>query len=184
MQKLPRTFYTQDTLVVAKSLLGKFLVRRRQENEFIGKIVEVEAYLGAHDLACHSSKGSTPRTQIMFGPAGYSYVYLIYGIHHCFNIVTEQEGIGSAVLIRALEPIKNIQGRTQGPGLLTKAMHINKQLNGHDLLSDSLFIAAPETPNTHFNIVERPRIGVDYAGEWAHKLLRFYIKGNGFISRK
>ena len=177
-QKLPREFYERDTITVAKELLGKYLIHQ----QYIGKIVEVEAYIGQHDLASHTSKGLTPRTKVMFGPAGHAYVYMIYGMYYCTNIVTETEGIGSGVLLRALEPIQNIQGRTQGPGLLSRAMHIDKQLNAHDLTSDSLYIAAPNNQDA-LTIVEKPRIGVDYAKEWAAKLLRFYIKDNAFISK-
>ncbi|HAT9474284.1 TPA: DNA-3-methyladenine glycosylase, partial [Legionella pneumophila subsp. pneumophila] len=101
MRKLPRPFYERDTVLVAKELLGKYLVHHDGLEEKIGRIVEVEAYLGQHDLACHSSKGLTKRTKVMFGPAGYAYVYLIYGMYYCMNVVTEKEGIGSAVLIRA-----------------------------------------------------------------------------------
>lgn len=183
MQKLPRTFYARDTKIVAKELLGKFLVHKFNGVEHIGKIVEVEAYLGPHDLAAHSSKGLTPRTQIMFGPAGHAYVYLIYGIYYCVNVVTECVGHGSAVLIRALEPIKNITGRTQGPGLLTRAMGIDKRLNGHDLLSDDFYIATASEQKT-FTISKSPRIGVDYAKHWAKRHLRFYIAENSFVSKK
>src|SRR5690348_7616811 len=159
MKKLPRSFYNRDTLTVAKELLGKYLVHQDKDIIRIGKIVEVEAYLGAHDLAAHSAKGLTPRTKVMFGPPGYSYVYLIYGIYHCMNVVTEEEGHASAVLIRALEPIKNIKGRTQGPGLLCKAMSIDRQLHGHDLLSSDFYIAAANKENS-FHIIKKRRIGV------------------------
>ena len=183
MQKLPRHFYDRDTIVVAQELLGKWLVHESNGVERIGKIVEVEAYLGEHDLAAHSSKGLTERTKIMFGPPGHAYVYLIYGVHHCMNVVTERQGHASAVLLRALEPVKNIEGRTQGPGLLCRALAIDKKLNGLDLLSDDFFIAAPATAEK-FSVVKRPRIGVDYAKHWAKRLLRFYVKGNPFISKK
>ena len=183
MQKLPRRFYDRDTVLVARELLGNFLVHRAGGVERIGKIVEVEAYLGAHDRAAHSSKGITERTKVMFGPPGFAYVYLIYGIHHCMNVVTEGEGNGAAVLLRAVEPIKNISGKTNGPGLLCRAMEIDRGLNAQDLLSDNFFIAAPEVAEK-FSIVQRPRIGVDYAGNWAKKLLRFYIKGSSFVSRR
>ncbi|CZL55135.1 DNA-3-methyladenine glycosylase [Legionella pneumophila] len=182
MRKLPRPFYERDTVLVAKELLGKYLVHHDRLEEKIGRIVEVEAYLGQHDLACHSSKGLTKRTKVMFGPAGYAYVYLIYGIYYCMNVVTEKEGVGSAVLIRALEPIKNIQDRTQGPGLLSKAMRIDSKLNHRDLLSNDFYIAEPYGP-TDFTIIEKPRIGVHYAKEWADALLRFYIKDNPYISK-
>lgn len=182
MHKLPREFYDRDTAVVAQELLGKYLVHKFQGVERIGKIVEVEAYLGPHDLAAHSAKGITPRTKIMFGPPGYAYVYLIYGIYHCLNVVTEGENHGSAVLLRALEPIKNITGRTHGPGLLCKALDINKSLNGHDLLGDEFFIASP-TVQEKFKMVKSKRIGIPYAKHWANRLLRFYIKGNAFVSK-
>jgi DNA-3-methyladenine glycosylase len=151
--------------------------------ERMGRIVEVEAYLGPHDLAAHSAKGLTARTKPMFGPPGHAYVYLIYGMYHCMNVVTQPEGVASAVLLRALEPVQHIDGRTQGPGLLCRAMHIDKRLNGHDLLSDDLFIGDDGYPR-RFGIMKRPRIGVDYAGHWARRLLRFYIKGNTWVSRR
>lgn len=182
MQKLLREFYNRDTTTVAKELLGHYLVHRVDGREYIGKIVEVEAYLGQHDLACHTSKGLTKRTSIMFGPAGYAYIYMIYGMYYCFNVVTEGEGQGSAILIRALEPIQQIELRTQGPGLLCRAMHIDKQLNGHDMSSDNFYICKP-VEEEKFTIVARPRIGVAYAQEWAKELLRFYIEGNSFVSK-
>jgi DNA-3-methyladenine glycosylase len=182
MQKLPRTFYDRDTIVVAKELLGKFLVHKSNSIERVGKIVETEAYLGPHDLAAHSAKGRTKRTEIMFGPPGHAYVYLIYGMYFCMNVVTEREGHASAVLLRAIEPVKNIEGRTCGPGLLCRAMQIDKQLHGRDLLSDNFFITEPDKTEK-FSIVKRPRIGVDYAKHWAKRHLRFYIKDNPFVSR-
>lgn len=181
-QPLPRSFYDRDPVTVATELLGKRLVHVAGGIERIGRIVEVEAYLGPHDLAAHSAKGLTPRTRVMFGPPGHAYVYLIYGMYHCMNVVTQQEGTASAVLLRALEPVKNIEGRTQGPGLLCKAMHIDKRLNGHDLVSDDFYIAQEDPPARH-RIVKRPRVGVDYAGHWAKRLLRFYILGTPYVSR-
>lgn len=181
--KLKRSFYDRDTVTVAKELLGKYLVHISDGVERIGKITEVEAYLGPHDLASHTSKGLTPRTKIMFGPPGHAYVYLIYGMYHCINAVTEHEGHGSAVLLRAIEPIKNITGRTQGPGLLCKAMAIDKRLNGHDLESTDFFIAAPRAAEP-IKIAKSSRIGVDYAKHWAKRHLRFYIKDNRFVSKR
>lgn len=182
MDKLPRTFYDRDTVLVARELLGKHLVHVCDGVEQIGRIVEVEAYLGPHDLAAHSARGLTRRTKTMFGPPGHAYVYLIYGMYHCMNVVTQAEGHASAVLLRAVEPVQNVEGRTQGPGLLCKAMHIDRRLNDHDLLSDDFYVAAPASTGP-FAIVKRPRIGVDYAGPWAKRLLRFYIRANSFISR-
>lgn len=182
MRKLSRAFYNRDTVVVAQELLGKYLVRSTRGVERVGRIVEVEAYLGPHDLAAHSSKGLTARTRVMFGPPGHAYVYLIYGMYWCMNVVTQPEGLASAVLLRAVEPVQNIAGRTQGPGLLCKAMGIDKRMNGQDLLSDELYIARGAARES-FSIVRRSRIGVDYAGHWARRLLRFYIKGNAFVSK-
>ena len=178
MRKLPRSFYDRDTILVARELLGKYLVHADR----VGRIVEVEAYLGPHDLAAHSARGLTERTKVMFGPPGHAYVYMIYGMYYCMNVVTEREGHASAVLLRAVEPIQNVSGRTQGPGLLCKAMGIDKRLNAHDLLSDDFHIATPPKRKP-ISVVQRPRIGVDYAGRWAKRHLRFYIKGNPFVSR-
>ena len=183
MVRLPRAFYDRDTIQVAQELLGKLLVHRVDEVERVGRIVEVEAYLGPHDLAAHSARGLTPRTRVMFGPPGHAYVYLIYGIYHCVNVVTQAEGIASAVLLRALEPVRNVSGRTQGPGLLCRALAIDKRLDGHDLLSEDFHIAQDELA-PRIGIVRRPRIGVDYAGVWARRLLRFYVRGNPYVSRK
>jgi len=183
MRKLPRGFYDRETVLVARDLLGKHLVHRVAGVERIGRIVEVEAYLGPHDLAAHSARGLTQRTRVMFGPPGHAYVYLVYGMHWCMNVVTEEAGHASAVLLRALEPVKNIEGRTQGPALLTRAMGIDKRLNGHDLLSGDLYVADPGG-DAPIRIVRRPRIGVDYSGHWARRLLRFYVAGSPFVSRK
>ncbi len=182
MRMLKRSFYDRDTRVVATELLGKYLVRVAGGVERIGRIVEVEAYLGPHDRAAHSSRGRTERTKVMFGPPGHAYVYMIYGMYYCMNVVTEHTGHAAAVLLRALEPVRNIEARTQGPGLLCKAMGIDKRLNAHDLVSDALYIAAPARAKP-VTIVKRPRIGVDYAGYWARRHLRFYVKGSPFISR-
>lgn len=179
---LPRAFYDRDTVTVARELLGKHLVHRFAGVEYTGRIVEVEAYLGPHDLASHSSRGLTARTRTMFGPPGHAYVYLVYGMHCCMNVVTERDGHASAVLIRAVEPGKNVEGSTRGPGRLCKAMHIDRRLNDHDLVSDDFFIAQHHDTGT-LKIVKRPRIGVDYAGRWARRHLRFYIRDNPFVSK-
>jgi DNA-3-methyladenine glycosylase len=181
--KLPRKFYDRDTIAVARDLIGKNLVHISGGVERIGRIVEVEAYLGSHDFASHSARGLTRRTSIMFGPPGHAYVYMIYGKHYCMNAVTEAEGRASAVLLRALEPVKNLDGRTNGPGLLCKAMHIDRHLNGCDLTTGQFHIAA-EPPAAPLKIVRRPRIGVEYAGSWARKPLRFYLEGNPYVSRR
>ena len=182
MRKLERKFYDRDTIAVARELLGKYLVHRSRGVELIGRIVEVEAYLGPHDLAAHSSKGLTERTKVMFGPPGHAYVYLIYGMYFCMNVVTEREGRGAAVLLRAIEPEQNIVGRTQGPGLLSRAMHIDRRLNAHDLLSDDFYIAAPLVRES-LVIVKGPRVGINCPRHWARRHLRFYLKNNPFVSR-
>lgn len=178
---LPRDFYVRDTETVAMALLGKNLVHHCSEGMRIGRIVEVEAYLGPHDKASHSAKGVTRRNRVMFGPPGHAYVYLIYGIHHCMNVVTEAEGHGAAVLLRALAPVVGIEGRTSGPGLLCKAMGIDRSMNGIDLCGDTLYVA--EENGETFSVARRPRIGVDYAGKWAKQHLRFYIQDSPHISR-
>lgn len=182
-RKLSSDFYKRDTVTVARDLLGRHLVHVVGGEERVGRIVEVEAYLGPQDLAAHSSKGLTERTRVMFGPAGHAYVYLIYGIYCCMNIVTEGEGRGSAVLLRALEPVANLDAKTGGPGLLCRAMQIDRRLYGHDLASDDFFVAQGE-PVPDDDIVARPRIGVAYAGIWATKLLRFYIRDNPYVSKR
>ena len=183
LQRLDRSFYDRETIIVARELLGKYLVHRSDGLERIGRIVEDEAYLGPHDLAAHSSKGLTNRTKVMFGPPGHAYVYMIYGMYYCMNVVTEREGHASAVLLRAVEPVENIDGRTQGPGLLCKAMGIDRRLNGHDLVTDDFYVADPPEERP-FTIVKRPRIGVAYAKHWQKRLLRYYIEGNPFVSKK
>jgi DNA-3-methyladenine glycosylase len=180
--RLERSFYDRETTLVARDLLGTWLVHRARDVFRVGRIVEVEAYLGPHDRAAHSARGRTPRTEVMFGPPGHAYVYLIYGIHCCMNVVTEADGRAAAVLLRALEPIHGLEQRTQGPGLLCKAMGIDRRFCGQDLLSDTLFIAGGQGEPVR-SIVKRPRIGVDYAGAWAKRLLRFYERGNQYVSR-
>jgi DNA-3-methyladenine glycosylase len=182
MRKLPRSFYNRDTILVARELLGKLLVHKSRGVERIGRIVETEAYLGPHDRAAHSARGVTERTRVMFGPPGHAYVYFIYGMHYCMNVVTEPVGRGCAVLLRAVEPVQNVTDRTCGPGLLCRALRIDQHRNAHDLLSDNFYIAAPARAEP-FSIIKRPRVGVDYAGSWARRHLRFYIQGNPFVSR-
>lgn len=191
--KIPRSFYEQSTLEVARQLLGKHLVRRHPKGTTVGRIVETEAYVGPEDKACHASRGRTARTQIMFGPAGFAYVYLIYGFYHCLNIVTEQIDYPAAVLIRGVEPLKGIslmraRRRTErehnlasGPGKLCQAFAIDRSLNGQDLCGKLLYLedGGEPAPKT----LAKPRVGVDYAGRWKHKPWRFLIRNNEFISR-
>ena len=183
MQILPKAFYDRDAESVARDLLGKLVVRLIESRQQIGRIVETEAYLGPHDLAAHSARGRTARTEVMFGPPGHAYVYFIYGMHHCLNFVTGPGDHASAVLLRALEPVKNIDTSASGPGRLCRALDIDRRLNGHDLTTGELVLAEPAELDGGFEIESRPRVGVDYSGEWAHKPLRFCIAGNRFISR-
>jgi len=178
---LPRSFYLAPTLTVARRLLGMHLVHVVAGERRVGRIVETEAYLGPHDLAAHSSRGRTPRNEVMFGPPGHAYVYFIYGIWHCVNVVTRSAGIPHAVLIRALEPVKNVDLPTWGPGLLCRAMGIDRAQNGFDLTAGPLSIEAPLRPAT-VRIARAARIGVDYAGDWAHKPWRFFDRDSPYVS--
>lgn len=182
MDRLPRGFFDRDAEVVARELLGHWLVLRRDESETIGRVVETEAYLGPHDLASHSARGRTARTEVMFGPPGHAYVYLIYGMHHCLNVVTGREGVGAAVLLRALEPVRNLATSASGPGRLCKALGLDRTWNGHDLVEGELFLARP-TVFSEVTVQEGPRVGVGYAGDWAARPLRFWIEGNPHVSR-
>lgn len=183
MQTLPSSFYDRDTTQVAKELLGCLLHRRVDGVHHVARVVETEAYVGPHDLACHASKGITPRTEVMYGPPGRAYVYFIYGLHWCLNAVTEREGHGSAVLFRALEPIAGFpeETRTDGPARLTRALQIDRALNRWDLTrGETLWLEPPERPRG--TIAAGPRIGVDYAGTWAQAPLRFWIRDNPWVS--
>ena len=183
MIKLPQSFYDRRTVRVARDLLGKHLVHIVGGDTRMGRIVEVEAYLGEHDLASHTSqKRKKNSASVMFGPAGFAYVYQIHQ-SFCLNVVTEGEGKGAAVLIRSLEPVAGLDKPTHGPGRLCKAMGIDRTHNGHDLTSDNLFIAE-KSGNDGFKIVNRPRINVPYAEKWKNSLLRFYIEGSRYISKK
>ena len=185
MDILPRTFYDRNAKEVAPDLLGMHLIRTINGEAQVGRIVETEAYLGPPDLAAHSSKGMTKRTSVMYGPPGFAYVYLIYGMYHCLNAVTGPGGHASAILIRALEPITAISGATNGPGRLCRALGIDLRLYGYDLTSGGeLTIARPKDPDQSFKIATSPRIGVDYAKEWAQEPLRFTIAGNPCLSRR
>lgn len=183
LNKLPRTFYDRDALTLAHDLLGKLLIHQLPDDTRIGRIVEVEAYLGPQDLAAHTSKGRTPRTRAMFGPPGHAYVYLVYGMHHCMNVVAGPEGSGTAVLLRALEPVSaDLPCATNGPGRLCKALGVTLEHYGQDLCGDELYLADDGVAGD-FEIVSAPRIGVDYAKDWADKPLRFYIQGNRHVSK-
>lgn len=177
---LPRSFHDRDAEALARALLGCDLVHVVRGRARIGRIVETEAYLGPHDLACHSSKGRTPRTEVMFGAPGHAYVFLVYGLHVCVNVVV---GHGAAVLIRAVEPRVGLEGlRTDGPGRLTKAMGLTLKLNTAPLDRRPLYVAAG-APVPAAALRATPRIGVDFAGAWAARLLRFHDARSAFVSR-
>lgn len=190
MKRLSRRFFDRKTDVVARALLGTYLVCRTPRGIISGKIVETEAY-HENDPASHSYRGETPRNRPMFGPPGYAYVYFTYGMHWCFNVVTESDGTAGAVLIRAVEPVrgiplmiknrhnKDIRILTNGPAKLTQAFGIDKKYNGKDLTKGPLGIYYKEEEK--FKIVRTKRIGISQA---EHAMLRFYIKGNSFISVK
>lgn len=178
--KLSRDFYLQDTLVVAQALLGMHLVHEVNGVRRIGRIVETEAYQGPEDLAAHSARGLTARNAAMFGEPGHAYVYLIYGMWNCVNVVTREAGVPHAVLIRALEPVVHLTAPTHGPGLLCRAMDIDRHLNGVDLLGNQLWIEAGK--RAQLEIISSPRIGVNYAGDWAQRPWRFHDGRSPYVS--
>ena len=185
LKRLPKNFFHQNTFKIAKALLGKFIVRKIGKKTLIGKIVETEAYYGPSDLASHASAGKTERAKIMFDKPGTAYIYLIYGMYYCFNIVTEAKDFPAAILIRAAEPL-NLRQEANGPGKLCRAFKIDKKLNGENLIaSKKLFLAAnPKEKIKSIQIKKAKRIGVDYAGKYKDKLWRFYLKDNPFVSQK
>jgi DNA-3-methyladenine glycosylase len=199
MEKLKPGFYQRkDVLLIAKQLLGKILVTKFDKTETSGRIVEVEAYAGAIDKASHAWAGRrTARNEVMYAEGGLAYVYLCYGIHHLFNVVTNYKDTPHAILIRGLEPVTGIEtmmertGKkvfdntlTRGPGNLSKALGIFTKHSGTSLQSKELFIADDGSVFSKKEIAASPRIGVDYAGTHAEWPYRFYVKGNPFVSGK
>lgn len=168
-KKLEKAFYLRPTVEVARDLLGKFLVSQQGDQIIAAPIIETEAYAGFDDKACHGSKNKTERNKVMFNSGGFAYVYIIYGIHHCLNLVTEHEDFPSAVLIRALD-----YPNANGPGKLCREFGITKQThNGLDLTADVLWVE--DRGGRLSEILSSPRIGVDYAGECAAWPWRFYF---------
>ena len=201
--RLERKFYARDSITVAKELLGKILVHEIDGKKIAGKIVETEAYMGIEDKAAHSYGGRrTPRNEVMYGNAGFSYVFLIYGLHSCFNVVVNKEGNPQAVLIRAVEPIEGmeemavlryktslnkltkyqVKALTNGPGKLSSALNIDRSSNGADLCGGTLYIE--EGYEDQIDITTTKRVGIDYAEEAADFPWRFYITGNPHVSVK
>ncbi len=198
MEKLlNREFYLQNAEIVAKELLGKYIVREYEGKNIVCKIVETEAYIGPEDKACHAyNNRCTERTKVMFEEGGIAYIYFIYGMYYCLNILVEREGKPEAVLIRAIEPVENIeeikgnrskkkkkeQDLTNGPGKLCTALKIDKSLNGYDITrKGELYITEGEEIE---EIITAKRINIDYAEEYRDKHWRFYIKGNKFVSKE
>ena len=198
MPKLPHAFYQRpDVVTIARQLLGKHLVTQINGTRTAGIIVETEAYHGAADRACHAYPNKcTKRTQIMFGPGGFAYVYLIYGMYSLFNIVTNTEGKADAVLIRAIEPTEGIaemqlrrnlakpeKRLTAGPGLLTQALGITTKHYGTDLTGNLIWLEDRDPAISETDILASPRVGVEYAGEDALLPWRFRIRNNPWTSK-
>lgn len=177
--RLSPAFFHRDAVTVARELIGCALVHRKRA----AMIVETEAYLGPEDRASHSRFGPTARTSVMFGPGGISYVYLCYGIHEMFNIVTGTEGEGQAVLIRAVAPVLGMPDDPsigRGPGKVTKALALDRRHDRKDLATGQLYVASYGTPR---RIARGPRVGVAYAGAWAQKPFRFWWRDHASVSR-
>lgn len=202
MEKLERKFYSSGAIEVAKNLLGKYLLHRINGQERLGKIVETEAYMGPEDKAAHSCNNRrTKRTEVMFGPPGYAYVYRIYGMYSCMNVVASERESPQAVLIRALEPVKGLEemaearygkslsdcakkdrlGLTNGPGKLCMAMGITDRDSGENLCGNRIFLLKGDREPA-FNMVTTTRIHIDYAEEAVLYPYRFYIDGNPYVS--
>jgi DNA-3-methyladenine glycosylase len=202
---LGRAFYARPIDALARALLGRLVVTDSADGLAAGRIVETEAYGGPDDRASHARAGLTARTRPMFGPVGHAYVYLVYGLHECLNVVGEQDGQGGAVLLRALEPVTGIElmrrrrGRPHdpdwrlaaGPARLAQALGVDRRLDGHDLtLGEDLWLAGddvlarPGEPEAPSDIASGPRVGVAYAGgEWAARPWRFWLAGHRSVSR-
>ncbi len=195
MQGIERAFYARDTLIVARELLGQRLVRLLDGQRIAGRIVEVEAYIGEEDKACHAAPGRTARNAVMYGPAGHAYVYFIYGMHHCFNVVTEREGFPAAVLVRALEPVEGIdvmrarrQGHeglelANGPAKLCYALGIDRALNGLDLIGgNDLWIERDRTVGDD-QVATGPRVGVRGDERALTVAWRFWLRYSQYVSK-
>jgi len=189
---LPLRFYARDTVQVARGLLGRLLISTVGGRRCVARIVETEAYVGPHDPACHAAQWRrTPRNEVLYGEPGLAYVYFTYGMHWCVNVVTEREGFPAAVLLRALEPLEGLATMRRrrrasaaellaaGPARLTKALGIDRSLNGHRLTEPPLWIAAGARVAPR-RVVVGPRIGIRVAADWR---LRFYVRDNPCVSR-
>jgi DNA-3-methyladenine glycosylase len=195
--RLKRDFFQQNTIAVAKQLRGKFIVRKIGKQTLVGKIVETEAYRGFHDLASHAHKGKTARNAVMFDEGGYSYIYLVYGMYHCFNIITEKKDYPAAVLIRAVEPIEGLalmkknrktdelKNLCSGPAKFCQAFALTKKQSGIDLSkSKEIWLEDRGNKIKNSEIVKTKRVGIDYSGHCREWPWRFYLKDNKLISKK
>jgi len=196
LEPLPRSFYARPTLLVARELIGKLLVRVLKGRRLSGAIVEAEAYIGEADTACHASRGRTPRNEVMFGPPGHAYVYFTYGMHWMLNVVTEPAGCPAAVLIRAVEPVEGIEvirerrrGRrdlelTSGPARVCAALAIERVQNGADLVQGPALAIEPFRNYPERAIAAGRRVGIDYAARKDIRApWRFWLKGSPYVSR-
>lgn len=193
---LPKSFYLQDTVSVARNLLGCVLWRRIGRTDLAATIVETEAYLGSNDPAAHTRRGlRTPRVESMYLEGGHAYVYFTYGMHFCLNVVTQEADLAEAVLIRAAQPVKGLEimqknrprarrefDLMSGPGKLCMAMHIDRELDGERLDGKKLWLASGEIETAGEDIMVTPRIGIDGSGQAAHWPLRFFLGGNRYVS--
>lgn len=186
---IPRDWYARPVLDVARDLLGTLVVRERDDVLRVGRIVEVEAYDGPHDRASHARVGPTPRTAPMFGAPGHAYVYLVYGVHHCLNVVAHPEGAASAVLIRALEPLAGFPPDAgprvaAGPGLVGRGLLLDRRDSGHDLTLGHGLWLSHGAPVDDAEVLRGPRVGVAYAGpDWASRPWRLGVRSSGALSR-
>jgi len=181
-REISHPFYAREAKTLARDLIGKIIVHQRRGRTYRARIVETEAYIGPHDLASHSSKGRTNRTEVLFGSAGHVYIYLIYGMYVMFNIVAGKRGSGQAVLIRAAEPLDDWDADLSGPGKLTRALRITRSMNGLDLTGNRLYLVQ----NAQYRPLIRraKRIGVEYAGEWKNKMLRFFDSNSAAVTHR
>jgi DNA-3-methyladenine glycosylase len=183
---VPRAWFARDARILARALLGCRLVHERRSGEArVSRIVETEAYCGPTDRASHARAGLTRRTRTLLGPEGYAYVFLVYGMHDCFNVTCRGEGAGHAVLVRAGEPTEGLEPGTRldGPGRFARAMGITRALDGHDLTRAPLYVLPRETGGRRVRLGVSPRVGVGYAGEWAERAWRFFDTGSACISK-
>ena len=180
----PRVYFERDARHLARALIGAFLVREVEGVTRVTRIVETEAYRGPSDAACHARVGLTKRTRTLLGPPGHAYVFLVYGMHECFNLVCLREGGGHAVLVRAGEPVEGIAAgvRSEGPGRLAKAMGITRADDGCDLTAPPLYVS-PRPSGARVRVETSARVGVAYAGAVAEKPWRFFDAESQWVSR-